>query len=252
MGRRDDAMAPGADADPVAERRSLLSDMWHTRMWRIFPLMFLYVVGIAMIAPQVPGERPPSHSSGVVTEFGRHRFAATVLQGSCGAAVACRCTKQTSSFTGLGWRVAGLMTDYMASRRAGESVRCEDYRPHDQPPACRDAYSDVVWWSTSTSFLTNSVLTFLMVCLRRVRNAMDCTELEKCRGFEKASADNVLVWICAALLVDSSCPGQVNAPAKHLHDRRTRAGPGSELALSHKLQTRSCSIGVCPKQCQCC
>ncbi len=59
MGRGDDAMAPEADAETFAERRSLLSDMWHTRMWRIFPLMFLYVVGIAMIAPQVPGERRP-------------------------------------------------------------------------------------------------------------------------------------------------------------------------------------------------
>lgn len=44
-----------ADGD-VIERRSLLGDMWYTGTWRIYPLMFLYVVGIAMIAPQVPGD----------------------------------------------------------------------------------------------------------------------------------------------------------------------------------------------------
>lgn len=44
-----------ADGD-VVERRSLLGDMWSTGTWRIYPLMFLYVVGIAMIAPQVPGD----------------------------------------------------------------------------------------------------------------------------------------------------------------------------------------------------
>lgn len=60
---------------------------------------------------------------------------------------------------------AGLMTDFMASRRAGSLVRCEDYPPHHQPPSCRNAYSDVVWWSTCTSFATNSVLTFIMVSL---------------------------------------------------------------------------------------
>mmetsp|Transcript_12814 Transcript_12814/g.38699 ORF Transcript_12814/g.38699 Transcript_12814/m.38699 type:complete len:525 (-) Transcript_12814:561-2135(-) len=101
-----------ADGD-VIERRSLLGDMWYTGTWRIYPLMFLYVVGIAMIAPQVPG----------------------------------------------------LMTDFMASRRAGEKLQCEDYSPNLQPAACRDAYSDVVWWSTCTSFLTNSVLTFVMAPL---------------------------------------------------------------------------------------
>lgn len=81
-----------------------------TGVWRIFPLTFMYVVGIAMVAPQLPA----------------------------------------------------LLLDFMASRRAGMHLRCEDFHPHKQPSDCRDAYSDVVWWSTSTSFFTNSVLTFLM------------------------------------------------------------------------------------------
>ncbi len=49
-------LPPAADAAGAAGHRSLLADMWHSRMWRILPLMFLYVVGIAMVAPQVPGQ----------------------------------------------------------------------------------------------------------------------------------------------------------------------------------------------------
>lgn len=60
-------------------------------------------------------------------------------------------------------QVPGLMTDFMASRRAGVELHCEDFVSAKQPPDCRNAYSDVVWWSTSTSFFTNSVLTFIMV-----------------------------------------------------------------------------------------
>jgi hypothetical protein len=60
-------------------------------------------------------------------------------------------------------QLPALLLDFMASRRAGSELHCEDFNPHKQPPDCRDAYSDVVWWSTSTSFFTNSVLTFLMV-----------------------------------------------------------------------------------------
>ncbi len=58
--------------------------------------------------------------------------------------------------------VPGLMTDYMASRRAGKALRCEDYASAAQPAACRDAYSDVVRWSAVMS-LANCVLTFLLV-----------------------------------------------------------------------------------------
>lgn len=58
--------------------------------------------------------------------------------------------------------VPGLMTDYMASRRAGKALHCEDYASAAQPAACRDAYSDVVQWSAVMS-LANCVLTFLLV-----------------------------------------------------------------------------------------
>eukprot|EP00208_Stichococcus_sp_RCC1054_P002415 CAMPEP_0206141142 /NCGR_PEP_ID=MMETSP1473-20131121/11913_1 /ASSEMBLY_ACC=CAM_ASM_001109 /TAXON_ID=1461547 /ORGANISM="Stichococcus sp, Strain RCC1054" /LENGTH=528 /DNA_ID=CAMNT_0053535571 /DNA_START=129 /DNA_END=1715 /DNA_ORIENTATION=+ len=116
MSRSDetsDPLLPPASALHAAEHRTLLSDMRLTGMWRVLPMMFIYVVGIAMIGPKVPG----------------------------------------------------IMTDFMASRRAGFPVQCEDYTPRTQPPSCRDAYSDVVWWSTSTSFVTNSILTFLMAPL---------------------------------------------------------------------------------------
>lgn len=102
---------PGnAAAEEQPPERGVLRDICATGVWRVLPLMFIYVTGLAVVAPQIPG----------------------------------------------------LMTDYMASRREGRDIQCELFRPHEQPDACRNAYSDVVWWSSTTSFFTNSVLTFLM------------------------------------------------------------------------------------------
>lgn len=117
MGQMEDHAEPltsgedATDSESLAEAHtSLLADMYHTKMWRIYPLMLLYVVSLTMVMPQIPG----------------------------------------------------LMTDFMASRRSGSPVKCENFQPRDRPAACRNAYSDVVWWSTCTAFLSNSVLTFIM------------------------------------------------------------------------------------------
>ena len=58
--------------------------------------------------------------------------------------------------------VPTLMTNFMASRRAGHPVMCEQYPPSKQPPECQDAYSDVVFWSSASSFVSNG-MTFLLV-----------------------------------------------------------------------------------------
>lgn len=54
-----------------------------------------------------------------------------------------------------------LLTNYFASRSAGESLRCEALHP--QPPACQNAHSDVVTWSSWCSFASNSLLSVVMV-----------------------------------------------------------------------------------------
>lgn len=59
--------------------------------------------------------------------------------------------------------VPTLMTNFMASRRAHAPMVCEDYPPAHQPQACRNAYSDVVFWASASSFVSNSLLSFVMV-----------------------------------------------------------------------------------------
>lgn len=54
-----------------------------------------------------------------------------------------------------------LLTNYFASRAAGERLRCEALHP--QPPACQNAHSDVVTWSSWCSFASNSLLSVVMV-----------------------------------------------------------------------------------------
>ncbi len=68
--------------------------------------------------------------------------------------------------------VPTLMTNFMASRRAGYSMACEDFPPTKQPPECQDAYSDVVFWSSASSFISNG-MTFLLV---RSSSSLACTQ----------------------------------------------------------------------------
>jgi len=57
-----------------------------------------------------------------------------------------------------------LMTDDFASRREGKPIRCEEYRPPlEMPPACQDAHSDVVIWSTWSGFVQNTILSVMLV-----------------------------------------------------------------------------------------
>jgi hypothetical protein len=56
-----------------------------------------------------------------------------------------------------------LLTNYFASRRAGEDIRCEDFKAQATPPSCRDAHSDVVLWASWTSFFSNTVVSVVLV-----------------------------------------------------------------------------------------
>ncbi|KAK9805583.1 hypothetical protein WJX72_006405 [[Myrmecia] bisecta] len=55
-----------------------------------------------------------------------------------------------------------LMTDFFASRNSPVALFCEDYPPNQAPQACRDAHSTSVIWSSWTSFISNSLLSFLL------------------------------------------------------------------------------------------
>ena len=56
-----------------------------------------------------------------------------------------------------------LMTDFFASRHSDVYIHCEDYTSHNAPLPCRDAHSDAVNWSSASSFVSNSILSFALV-----------------------------------------------------------------------------------------
>ena len=62
--------------------------------------------------------------------------------------------------------VPGMLTDYFAGRRVGHAVLCGSLPP-DAPAAdaaaCQNAHSDVVTWSSWTAFLSNSIVSLLLV-----------------------------------------------------------------------------------------
>lgn len=55
-----------------------------------------------------------------------------------------------------------LVTDDFAARRAGHPIQCDTFDPHDAPPACQDAHSDVVLWSTWSGFAQNAIFSFVL------------------------------------------------------------------------------------------
>ena len=58
--------------------------------------------------------------------------------------------------------IPNLVTDFFASQDAGSRIRCEDYSPANKPIACIVASGTVVYWSSITSFFTNTVLLFVL------------------------------------------------------------------------------------------
>ena len=53
-----------------------------------------------------------------------------------------------------------LVTNDFASKRAGYHIECEEIA--EPPPACQDAHSDVVLWSTWSGFAQNAIFSFIL------------------------------------------------------------------------------------------
>ncbi|DBA82924.1 hypothetical protein WJX77_008143 [Trebouxia sp. C0004] len=102
------------DTASSSERKSdtsgLIKELWQSGVWKLFPLLLLYITGYGVIVPVTPT----------------------------------------------------LMTDFFASRHSDVYIHCEDYTSQKAPPSCRDAHSDAVNWSSASSFISNSVLSFAL------------------------------------------------------------------------------------------
>lgn len=68
------------------------------------------------------------------------------------------------------------MTDFFASRHSDVYIHCEDYKSHEAPLPCQDAHSDAVNWSSASSFVSNSILSFALVrlCVSLLMPAQPC------------------------------------------------------------------------------
>lgn len=56
-----------------------------------------------------------------------------------------------------------LMTDFFASRHSDVYIHCEDYTSADAPEPCRNAHSDAVNWESGSAFVSNTLLSFILV-----------------------------------------------------------------------------------------
>ena len=54
------------------------------------------------------------------------------------------------------------VTNDFASRRAGEEMHCDEFKPSDSPASCQDAHADVVQASTISGFFQNTVFSILV------------------------------------------------------------------------------------------
>jgi MFS family permease len=54
-----------------------------------------------------------------------------------------------------------LLTNYFASRHAGCELDCQQFNVGQQPAACQDAHADVVQWTSWTSLVANTFLSFI-------------------------------------------------------------------------------------------
>ncbi|PSC69918.1 CWF19 2 [Micractinium conductrix] len=108
---------PPPPTPPAGDAPPLLRELWATGAWRLFPLLLVYMSGVTLLIPHIPG----------------------------------------------------IVTDYFAGRRTGHTdLHCEGL-PSDAPAAdaaaCRDAHSDVVMWSSWTSFFSNSFVSIVLTPL---------------------------------------------------------------------------------------
>lgn len=156
----------------AAPPAGLLSAMLSSGAWRIYPLALLYVMGRpCWLSNSISihglscnlGSRQSMTASG--TDHACSRGPLHVAQHATACTPFAAAVMHLPLATGLSMTMnilPGIMADYAASRRAGQHMRCEDYAPNGQPPACRDAFSDVVNWSSTTSCIS-AVMLFILV-----------------------------------------------------------------------------------------
>jgi len=53
-----------------------------------------------------------------------------------------------------------VLTNFFASRRLHEQIRCETFKPTTAPAACNDAHGDAALWQSWASFVSSSVISF--------------------------------------------------------------------------------------------
>ena len=88
------------------------------------------------------------------------------------------------------------MTDFFASRHSDVYIHCEDYTSHNAPLPCRDAHSDAVNWSSASSFVSNSILSFALV------SVSVCPCLQMCPSVH-------VLHVCASVSMTTLKQGQI-------------------------------------------
>lgn len=76
-----------------------------------------------------------------------------------------------------------LMTDFFASRHSDVYIHCEDYTSYNAPLPCRDAHSDAVNWSSASSFVSNSILSFALVGVSGLSYLQTCPSVHALHAF---------------------------------------------------------------------
>ena len=136
-------------SDRKSDTSGLIKELWQSGVWKLFPLLLLYITGqrlaIALLLIYITQNIPESPS-----------FSPAQHYEVC--------------FVGAGYGVIvpvtpTLMTDFFASRHSDVYIHCEDYTSQKAPLPCRDAHSDAVNWSSASSFVSNSILSFALVGL---------------------------------------------------------------------------------------
>eukprot|EP00891_Asterochloris_glomerata_P006385 jgi/Astpho2/6385/Aster-06047 len=108
MGRLSD----GEEEQPPSDRSGFAKELWRSGVWKLFPVLFLYITSIAVLIPFTPT----------------------------------------------------IITDFLASKHSvdGQAVTCEGQSGASAPEACNRAHSDAVFLSSCSSFVSQSVLSFLL------------------------------------------------------------------------------------------
>lgn len=143
----------------------LLSELWRTGIWKLFLLLFLYIAGATptWLSLDIPTSR-----------------ACTAFE------IACSMRPQPQRGCNAGYGVIipvkpTLMTDFFASRHSDVYIHCEDYTSQNAPEPCRNAHSDAVNWESGSAFVSNTLLSFILVSQSTTTSQLEHCPLSKVR-----------------------------------------------------------------------